>query len=100
MTINHYKQDLGQPLQKDHQLNMKNRKSLDLTGVKEIDSFDHEEFLIETVMGYLIVRGNHLQLKNLDVSEGLVTIEGKIYELSYIDEQTEKAKGFFSKLFK
>jgi len=30
-----------------------------------------------------------------------VSIKGKIYELSYVDEQQqEKAKGFFSKLFK
>ncbi|SET78696.1 sporulation protein YabP [Oceanobacillus limi] len=87
--------------QQDHQLKINNRKLLEITGVKEVDSFDNEEFLLETVMGYLIVRGQNLQLKNLDVSEGVVSIKGKIYELSYVDEyQQEKAKGFFSKLFK
>ncbi|MEF2293248.1 sporulation protein YabP [Virgibacillus dokdonensis] len=79
---------------------MNNRKNLEITGVKEVDSFDNEEFLLETVMGYLIIRGQNLQLKNLDVNDGSVVIKGKIYELSYIDEQQEKAKGFFSKLFK
>lgn len=87
--------------QTDHTVKMNNRKNLEITGVKEVDSFDNEEFLLETVMGYLIVRGQNLQLKNLDVSEGSVTIKGKIYELSYVDEQQqEKAKGFFSKLFR
>lgn len=87
--------------QTDHFVKMNNRKNLEITGVKEVDSFDNEEFLLETVMGYLIVRGQNLQLKNLDVSEGSVTIKGKIYELSYVDEQQqEKAKGFFSKLFR
>lgn len=87
--------------QTDHSVKMNNRKNLEITGVKEVDSFDNEEFLLETVMGYLIVRGQNLQLKNLDVSEGSVTIKGKIYELSYVDEQQqEKAKGFFSKLFR
>lgn len=87
--------------QTDHFVKMNNRKNLEITGVKEVDSFDNEEFLLETVMGYLIVRGENLQLKNLDVSEGSVTIKGKIYELSYVDEQQqEKAKGFFSKLFR
>ncbi|MFD2045565.1 sporulation protein YabP [Ornithinibacillus salinisoli] len=87
--------------QQDHQLKINNRKLLEITGVKEVDSFDNEEFLLETVMGYLIVRGQNLQLKNLDVSEGVVSIKGKIYELSYVDENhQEKAKGFFSKLFK
>ncbi|MUK88064.1 sporulation protein YabP [Ornithinibacillus sp. L9] len=85
----------------DHQLKINNRKLLEITGVKEVDSFDNEEFLLETVMGYLIVRGQNLQLKNLDVGEGVVSIKGKIYELSYVDEHhQEKAKGFFSKLFK
>ncbi|OZU89534.1 sporulation protein YabP [Virgibacillus indicus] len=88
-------------VQNDHFVKLNNRKNLEITGVKEVDSFDNEEFLLETVMGYLIVRGQNLQLKNLDVGEGLVTIKGKIYELSYVDEHhQEKAKGFFSKLFK
>nr|WP_239984623.1 sporulation protein YabP [Lentibacillus sediminis] len=79
---------------------MNNRKNLEITGVKEVDSFDNEEFLLETTMGYLIVRGQNLQMKNLDVGQGVVTIKGKIYELSYVDEHEEKAKGFFSKLFR
>jgi len=87
-------------VEKDHHVKMNNRRNLEITGVKEVDSFDNEEFLLETVMGYLIVRGQNLQLKNLDVGEGIVTIKGKVYELSYVDQQKENAKGFFSKLFR
>ncbi|UJL46497.1 sporulation protein YabP [Virgibacillus sp. NKC19-16] len=88
-------------VQKDHYVKLNNRKNLEITGVKEVDSFDNEEFLLETVMGYLIIRGQNLQLQNLDVGDGVVSIKGKIYELSYVDEQQqEKAKGFFSKLFR
>ena len=87
--------------QKEHAVKLNNRKELEITGVKEVDSFDNEEFLLETVMGFLIIRGQNLQLKNLDVTEGVVSIKGKIYEFSYVDEQQqEKAKGFFSKLFR
>ncbi len=101
ITMNYYenKENITR-VQTDHSVKVNNRKNLEITGVKEVDSFDNEEFLLETVMGYLIVRGQNLHLKNLDVNEGLVTIKGKIYELSYVDEQQEKAKGFFSKLFK
>jgi len=85
----------------DQQVKLFNRKTLEISGVKEVDSFDNEEFLLETVQGYLIVRGHNLQLKNLDVNTGNVVIKGRIYELSYIDEtQGEKAKGLFSKLFR
>ena len=74
---------------------------LDITGVKQVESFDNEEFLLETVMGFLSVRGQNLQMKNLDVESGVVSIKGKIMEIIYLDDQqSEKAKGFFSKLFK
>lgn len=85
----------------EHRVSIVNRKEIEINGVKEVDSFDHEEFLLETNMGYLIVRGQHLQLKSLHVEDGIVQISGKIYEMIYIDEQTqERAKGLFSKLFK
>lgn len=102
MKINYYnREDVTRVQEQDHYVKINNRKDLEIIGVKEIDSFDNEEFLLETVMGYLIVRGQNLQLKNLNVEEGLVTIKGKIYELSYVDEHhQDKAKGFFSKLFR
>ena len=85
----------------EHELKVNNRKDLEINGVKELDSFDSEEFLMETTMGYLIVRGNNLQLQNLNVEDGIVHISGKVYELTYIDEQREeKAKSLFSKLFR
>ncbi|NHM33501.1 sporulation protein YabP [Neobacillus terrae] len=85
----------------DHDVVMRGRKLLDITGVKQVESFDNEEFLLETVMGFLAIRGQNLQMKNLDVDKGIVSIKGKIFDLVYLDEQHgEKAKGFFSKLFR
>ena len=37
----------------DHDVILKSRKQLDITGVKQVESFDNEEFLLETVMGFL-----------------------------------------------
>ncbi|PFK36820.1 sporulation protein YabP [Bacillus cereus] len=85
----------------EHDIIMRGRRVIDITGVKQVESFDSEEFLLETVMGFLTIRGQNLQMKNLDVEKGIVSIKGKINEMLYIDEnQGEKAKGFFSKLFK
>ena len=87
--------------QKEHLVRIDNRKSIEINGVKEIDSFDNEEFLLETNMGYLIIRGQNLQLKNLNLEDSLVQIKGKVYELTYVDEyQQEKAKGLFGRLFR
>lgn len=85
----------------EHDVVMKGRKTLEISGVKQVESFDSEEFLLETVMGYLSIRGHNLQMKNLDVDKGHVSIKGKVYDLVYLDDQNmDKSKGFFSKLFK
>lgn len=84
----------------EHDVIMRGRRLLDITGVKQVESFDNEEFLLETVMGFLAIRGQNLQMKNLDVEKGVVSIKGRIFDLVYLDDHQEKAKGFFSKLFK
>ncbi|MGG0719538.1 sporulation protein YabP [Robertmurraya massiliosenegalensis] len=85
----------------EHDVIMRGRKLLDITGVKQVESFDNEEFLLETVMGFLAIRGQNLQMKNLDVDKGIVSLKGKVFDLVYLDDQHgEKAKGFFSKLFR
>jgi sporulation protein YabP len=85
----------------EHDVIMRSRRLLDITGVKQVESFDNEEFLLETVLGILAIRGQNLQMKNLDVDKGIVSIKGKIFDLVYLDEHHgEKAKGFFSKLFR
>ncbi|MEH7125110.1 sporulation protein YabP [Bacillus sp. JJ1532] len=85
----------------DHDVIMRGRRLLDITGVKQVESFDNEEFLLDTVMGFLAIKGQNLQMKNLDVDKGVVSIKGKILDLVYLDDQHgDKAKGFFSKLFR
>lgn len=85
----------------EHDIILKGRKQLDITGVKQVESFDNEEFLLETVMGFLAIRGQNLHMKNLNVELGNVSIEGKILDLVYLDQgQQGKSKGFFGKLFK
>ncbi|WP_372633215.1 sporulation protein YabP [Cohnella sp.] len=87
---------------KHQEIRMLNRKTLDITGVSNVDSFDNEEFLLETECGYLTVRGQNLHMKNLSLDQGLVSIEGTIHSLVYLDGSTAgtKSKGLFGKLFK
>ncbi|MEC0228848.1 sporulation protein YabP [Paenibacillus alba] len=86
---------------KRQEIKMLNRKLLEISGVLNVESFDSEEFLLETEMGYLMIKGQNLHIKNLSLEQGLVAIEGLIQELSYVDGNTqEKSKGFLGKLFK
>ncbi len=86
----------------NHSVTMVERKSLLISGIKKIDSFDDEEFLIETTMGYLVVKGSELELLKLDSLQGNISIKGIIKSFSYIDDinKKEKEKGLINKLFK
>lgn len=86
---------------KRQEIKMLNRKLLEISGVLNVESFDSEEFLLETECGFLMIKGQNLHIKNLSLDQGLVAIEGTISELSYVEShQGEKSKSFLGKLFK
>ena len=41
----------------NHNVTINERKNIVITGVKKIDSFDNEEFLMDTSLGYMIIKG-------------------------------------------
>ncbi len=86
----------------NHVFNLVERKNVSISGVKKIDSFDSEEFLIETVMGYVVLKGEGLELIKLDTMQGVVTIKGMVNSLNYVDDTTKKNKenSVISRLFK
>mgnify|MGYP001213162935 CR=1 FL=1 len=101
MSQQYYDPNTAKKNVEEHDVIMRGRRLLDITGVKQVESFDNEEFLLDTVMGFLAIKGQNLQMKNLDVDKGVVSIKGKIFDLVYLDDQHgDKAKGFFSKLFR
>lgn len=84
-----------------HTVSLTERKSISITGVKKIDSFDNEEFLMDTVMGYVSIKGSDLEIVKLDTFQGNVSIKGKIDSLIYSEGSSKKKEdGVFSKLFK
>ena len=86
----------------NHSITLNERKNLIITGVKKIDSFNEEEFLVETNMGYIVIKGKTLELVKLDTYQGTVSIKGTINSLSYMENPNKKEKedSIFSKLFK
>lgn len=85
----------------NHNINIVERKNILVSGVKKVDSFDNEEFLLETVMGYLVLKGENLELIKLDTLQGTVSIKGFIKSFDYIDDlKKDKENSLFSRLFK
>ena len=84
-----------------HNVTISDRKNIMISGVKKIESFDNEEFLMETNKGYVLVKGSELEIIKLDTYQGNVSIKGKFNSLIYMDStKKEKDEGMFSKLFK
>ena len=86
----------------NHSVSINERKNILITGVKKIDSFDNEEFLLETNMGYIIIKGEELEIIKLDTYQGNVSIKGRVDSLMYLDENLKKDKdsSLLNKLFK
>lgn len=86
-----------------HGLSIAERKSIVVSGVKKIESFDSEEFLMETTLGYLVIKGSELEIIKLDTYQGNVSIKGRIDSLMYLDNTSgkkDKENSFLNKLFK
>lgn len=82
-------------------IDLKDRKKLEISGIKKIESLNSEEFLIDTKLGLLLVRGKELEMQMLDIDKGNIWISGNINAIEYIEPVTKKEKsGFFGKVFK
>jgi len=86
----------------NHGLTITERKNLIISGVKKIESFDNEEFLMETTLGFLVIKGSELEIIKLDTYQGNVSIKGRVDSLMYLDENLKKDKdsSLLNKLFK
>jgi sporulation protein YabP len=86
---------------KRQEIKMLNRKMLEISGVLNVESFDSEEFLLETDSGFLTIKGSNLHMKNFNLEQGMVAIEGLIDALIYLDSGNhKKTKGLLGKMFK
>ncbi|HEX7055836.1 MAG TPA: sporulation protein YabP [Bacilli bacterium] len=86
---------------KRQEIKMLNRKMLEVSGVMNVESFDSDEFLLETECGFLMIKGSNLHIKNLSLEQGLVAIEGTVDAIEYLESGSAgKSKGFLGKLFK
>ena len=78
---------------------LEDRKSLSVTGVSDVDSFDEQTITVFTQLGELTVRGMDLHITKLSVETGELTVDGRIDALIYAQEQP-KNSGFFARMFR
>lgn len=86
-----------QQLRLPHALTLKERQSLTMTGVTEVQSFDENTVALHTELGILLVHGKDLQLKNLSLEGGQVSVTGTISALIY--EEPRPSGSWLRRLF-
>ncbi len=91
-----------QPILKGHKLNIIARKSIAVTGVNDVLSFDAGEVLLQTEQGILMIRGSELHVNRLTLEKGEVDIDGRVDSLTYSDSANggKSAESLFGRLFK
>jgi sporulation protein YabP len=61
-----------------------------MTGVQDVKSFDETEILLLTCAGRLLIKGEKLHVRALDLGKGEVEIEGRVDSLTYLSKNVEK----------
>ena len=84
----------------EQELILKNREVLKINGVKKVESLNTYEFIVDTNLGKIQIKGNNLEMSALDIDKGTLNISGKIDSIEYSNKTVQKQKGFVAKLFK
>lgn len=85
----------------NHEVKIVDRSFITLTGINKIISFNDEEFLLESVMGNIHIKGNNLEILKLDTTDGIVKIKGNLNSYYYLDNKVKnKEESILTKLFK
>ena len=83
-----------------HDLTMRDRKRISVTGVTEVVSFDELSVVLKTVCGELTVDGEGLHISAIDTTHGTLEIEGSVKALSYFDKKRDSGKSVLGRIFK
>jgi len=86
----------------NHAVSINERKNVLITGVKKLENFDSKEFFLESIMGFILIKGEGLELIKLDTFQGTLSIKGKVNSLNYLEAGGKKVnkESVLSKLFK
>ena len=84
----------------NHGISINERKIIYVTGVNKLESFDEQEFLLDTSMGFLVIKGNSLEIIKLDTKDGTLAIKGNFDSMAYFENLKRSKSSVFDKLFK
>ena len=69
---------------------LENRKKAVITGVQEIHSFNENEVLLLSEAGKILLKGEQLHVRKLNLEKGDAEVEGRVDSLSYLTRNAHK----------
>lgn len=82
-----------------HQVTLFDREEMNVEGVLSLGSYDEKEIVMETEQGMLIVKGEGLNIKQLNLDKSNVVVDGLVKSITY-DDVVHAKKGLLERFLK
>lgn len=82
-----------------HIVQLIDRKNLMVSDVKDIDSFNTNEVILETGQGVILVKGKDIHVKRLNLEKGEADVEGNFDSIAYTGAKKIKKESLAKRLF-
>ncbi|MCR5112124.1 MAG: sporulation protein YabP [Ruminococcus sp.] len=79
---------------------LESRKSLSISGITDVDSFDEKTIVLYTQLGELTIQGRELHIDSMSVETGDMSITGDIWALVYGDKDKKGPLTALGRLFR
>jgi len=83
-----------------HDVVIKSRKRLEMSGINEVLGFDEKEVMAQTGNVSISIEGEKLKIERFDAEKGELVINGTINGLFYYNKDISKKKKGFASFFK
>ena len=83
----------------EHNITLKDRSKLVISGVEHIYSFNDKKVEIRTCAGEMSIEGENLDMDKLSLDENVISIEGTINSIVYSKERKPQ-ESFIRRLLK
>ena len=84
---------------KNQNIVLEDRSRMSISGVEQVDSFDENKIILSTIKGGMSIKGEDLNISNLNLEDGKVKVTGLINSLEYISREGVP-KSILGKIFK
>lgn len=78
---------------REHTLALTGRHTLQIAGVKHVDSFDDSHIVLNTDLGRLVIRGRGLKIQQLDLDQGDFSAVGEVDQMIYSNRVRGSERG-------